>query len=604
MSKKRKYLGVILLISFGLVVILRFAYWFHLEHGYQETQQQSQIQMKEIMTTISASLSRYQSIPHVLSTNPLLADALLHQDDVSTIAPLNNYLQEIQSITEALDIYLVNAKGDTIAASNWDKSYSFIGTNYAFRPYFQQAIKGELGRYYAVGTSSDKRGYYFSYPIYASNYPLDSSKGEQPVLGVIVVKIDITEIEQQGSGISRANNYEFVITDPDNIIFLSSNPQWRLKSLVPMTPSRSRQIQLSRRYANRLIDELTLFPPYNSLSDNRFPIYKINQENGTATGYMDSQMLMQSAGWNVHVLAPMAPIFDSLPPLLLLYGALYLLLTLTLLYTIERRKNTLRLRQAHEQLEFRVKERTQALESSNMQLKETQDELIQAAKLTVIGSLSASINHEINQPLAAIRSYAQNTQTFLARGKLDEVSDNITTIIELTDRLAAIVSQFKSFTRKTHSNDKAVSVAKCIQDTLTIIQPEVDKQGVALILNNADSKAYIWGDSVRLQQVLINLMSNAIVAMQPCEHKELIVSVAQDDRLNITIEDSGVGIEASQMEKIFDPYYTSSRQGLGLGLSISRRIAEAMQGQLTVANRTQGGAIFNISLPIHASGNQ
>ena len=601
--KTKKYLSVILLITLGLFVILRLAYWFHLENGYHDTKQQSGAQLKELVSFLSGSLSRYQSIPHVLSTNPLLANALLRQDDPDTIKPLNQYLQEIQSITESLDIYLINADGKAIAASNWHQSYSFIGQNFAFRPYFKQAIKGKLGRYFAVGTSSNKRGYYFSYPIYANSYPIEANQADAKVLGVIVVKVDVSEIEQQSTGMARASSYEFAITDPDNIIFLSSSTNWRLSSLTPITEEKRISIQESRRYANRVVSPLAIKPPYDETLNEKFQIYQISTDTAAAIDYMDSKAVMADAGWKVHILAPMTPTYNALPPLLMLYGAIYLLFAVALLYAVERRKNTLKLRQAHEQLEQRVQERTQALETSNKQLKETQDELIQAAKLTVIGSLSASINHEINQPLAAIRSYAQNTQTLLSRGKWDDVSSNIITIIELTDRLAAIVSQFKSFTRKSRGNDKAISIATCIADALTIIQPEVDKQGVELVLHNPDTKAQIWCDSIRLQQVLINLMSNAIVAMHQSSPKKLIIGVTQNERLHITIEDTGTGIEESQMKKIFDPYFTSSRQGLGLGLSISRRIVEAMQGQITVANRSEGGAIFNISLPIHASEN-
>ncbi|MFV7784473.1 MULTISPECIES: sensor histidine kinase [Shewanella] len=598
---RKKYLGIGLIILLGLAFTLRAAYWFHLEHGYEMTRQQSNAQMKELLSFLSGSLSRYESIPQVLSTNPLLANALAQQDDPETITPLNLYLEEIQSITEALDIYLVNINGDAIAASNWQQSYSFIGKNFGFRPYFKDAMNGKMGRYFAVGTSSNKRGYYFSYPIYNQGYPIAPNQGDAKVVGAIVVKVDVTEIEQQSTGMARGSNYEFAISDPDNIIFLSSQPKWRLTSLVPVTRQLKQHITASRRYANRDINPLEIEPPFTASLAEDYQIYQIGGDKH-GKEYMDNAAMMNDAGWRVHILSPMAPIYQSLPPLLLLYGALYLLCALALLFAIERRKNIRRMQQAHEQLEQRVKERTQALETSHQELKETQDELIQAAKLTVIGSLSASINHEINQPLAAIRSYAQNTQTLLSRAKWDDVSSNIMTIIELTDRLAAIVSQFKSFTRKSKGNDKAVSVAQCIKDALTIVQPEVDKQGINLVLKNTDCETLIWGDPIRLQQVLINLMSNAMVAMRASSPKQLIISVNLNDRVEITIEDTGTGIDESQMQKIFDPYYTSSRQGLGLGLSISRRIVEAMQGKISVANRAEGGAIFNITLPIHAAG--
>lgn len=287
---------------------------------------------------------------------------------------------------------------------------------------------------------------------------------------------------------------------------------------------------------------------------------------------------MTKVGWYVHVLTPVAPLYRSLPPVMLLSASIFLLLALGLLFSLERRRNLRRMRQAQSQLEHRVKERTRELEDANTQLKQTQDELIQAAKLTVIGSLSASINHEINQPLAALRSYAQNTQTFLGRGMHDKAQENLVTIISLTDRLAEIVAQFKSFTRKSQGQDKPTSINETVQEALTIVHPEIDKQGVRLELQLPGKPWCFYGDKIRLQQVLVNLISNAIVAMQRVDERLLTISINVEEMLCIRIQDSGPGVNESQMEKIFEPYFTTSqRQGLGLGLSISRRIVESMQ---------------------------
>lgn len=309
---------------------------------------------------------------------------------------------------------------------------------------------------------------------------------------------------------------------------------------------------------------------------------------------------MTKVGWYVHVLTPVAPLYRSLPPVMLLSASIFLLLALGLLFSLERRRNLRRMRQAQSQLEHRVKERTRELEDANTQLKQTQDELIQAAKLTVIGSLSASINHEINQPLAALRSYAQNTQTFLGRGMHDKAQENLVTIISLTDRLAEIVAQFKSFTRKSQGQDKPTSINETVQEALTIVHPEIDKQGVRLELQLPGKPWCFYGDKIRLQQVLVNLISNAIVAMQRVDERLLTISISVEEMLCIRIQDSGPGVNESQMEKIFEPYFTTSqRQGLGLGLSISRRIVESMQGSISVANAAEGGAVFQILLPLY-----
>lgn len=590
--KTKKYLLISVILLTGLAFTLKATHWLHLNKGYTQTAQKSKQQMTELINFLDGSLSRYESIPHVLSTNPLLKNALLDQNNSDSIQALNLYLEEVQHITESLDIYLIDTSGVAISASNWQKNYSFIGQDFSFRPYYQEAISGRLGRYYAVGTSSNKRGFYFSYPIY----------NQSIILGAIVVKVDITEIEQQSTGIARAGGYEFAITDPDNIIFLSSINSWRLNSLSPIGKERQYAIGESKRYANRVINELAIKPSYDENVSAEQRVYAINSNKGVFD-YMEIHQSMIKAGWNIHIMAPLSPIYSALPAFMMLYATVYLLLALGALFAFEKRKSSLRIQQANDQLEQRVQARTQALQASNQKLNETQDELIQAAKLTVIGSLSASINHEINQPLAAIRSYAQNTQTLVSRNQLEHVSDNINTIISLTDRLAAIVGQFKNFTRKSQGNDSATNINQCIQDSLTIIQPEIDKQGIELILCANEIRCEVWGDNIRLQQVLVNLMSNAIVAMKHCIHKKLIVTAEQDTMLRIRIQDSGPGVRESQMEKIFEPYYTTSeRQGLGLGLSISRRIIESMQGNITVSNAHLSGAIFEITLPIYLHG--
>nr|WP_228729857.1 ATP-binding protein [Shewanella avicenniae] len=578
----------------GLCATLATTYWYHLEQGFARIQPLANRQLTEVINFIDGALIRYESIPHVLSTNPMLASALAHSDNLEEIRHINRYFEEIQHVTEASDIYLLNSHGDAIAASNWQKSYSFIGQNYAFRPYYTEAIAGRLGSYYAVGTSSDTRGFYFSYPIV--------EKGK--VLGIIVVKVDIADIEEQLTGLAKAGQYELAISGLDHVIFLASMDSWRLKSLTPLTDEAQNEIYQSRRYANRIISALSVKPPYDITHSNNRALYHIAHDDGREE-FLDTRGTMIKAGWDVHVLTPVKPLYASLPLTLLLAASVFLLLGLGLMFSLERRKNMRRMQQAHNLLEMRVKERTQELESANIKLQETQDELVQAAKLTVIGSLSASINHEINQPLAALRSYAQNTQTLLQRDMQDKAKENLSTIISLADRLAEIVAQFKSFTRKSQGQEKANSLNDTLGEALTIVNPEIVKQHIELRLSLPEQPVSFFGDKVRLQQVLVNIISNAIVAMQQVDYRLLTISVTQSDKLQIQIKDSGPGVHESQMEKIFEPYFTTSqRQGLGLGLSISRRIIESMNGTISVANAAEGGAEFVILLPLCPENNQ
>ncbi len=590
-AKQRLLLTIVLLA--GLFAILKLTYWVHFYQGKIDIQQQSEKQLNELVSFLDGALSRYESIPHVLSTNPMLANVLNDQQNPAKIQELNLYLEEIQHVTEASDIYLINALGVAIAASNWQQSFSFIGNNYSFRPYYSDAIAGNLGRYYAVGTSSDKRGFYFSYPIY--------QRSAKTILGAIVVKVDISGIEQQSTSIAIAGQYQFLISDPDDIVFISSVDEWRLGSLTPLSQAKQHALNASKRYAERPLGELKIKPHYQQDSASHGHVYQISAKNSPAQ-YIDTHSDMTKAGWRVHILSPLKPLLESMPALMMLSASIYLLLALAILFSNERRRNLQRMQLAQSLLEQRVEERTQDLQQANDRLKDTQDELIQAAKLTVIGSLSASINHELNQPLAALRSYAQNTQTFLARNMPDKAMDNLKIIIELTDRLADIVGQFKSFTRKSQGTDSATDLKRCITQSLTIVQPAIDKQGVELEVDLPEGEHLVWGDKVRLQQVFVNIISNAIVAMQQSAQRRLIICVSRSDKYCISIQDSGPGVRESQMEKIFEPYFTTSeRHGLGLGLSISQRIIDSMQGQINVANAEDGGAIFQIILPIYSA---
>ena len=585
---QKRLLTTIIIVS-GLFITLKLTYWYQFQTGENRIFKQSQQQLSELVTFLDSVLSRYENIPHVLSDNPLLTEVLREQEDQAKVNKLNLYFEELKRVTEASDIYLINVLGIAISASNWQQDYSFIGQDYSFRPYYTEAISGRLGSYYAVGTSSDKRCFYFSYPI-------DEGK---TILGAVVIKVDITDVEQQATGLASAGQYEFLITDPDDIVFISSVKEWQLASLKPLNQAKQYAINASKRYANRPLSELIIEPEYRNLPENEYAIYRINSAQGNAK-YMDSHALMEKAKWRVHILAPLKPFYASLPYTLLLSACLYLLLALGIMFSIERRRNLHRMKVAHDLLELRVKERTQDLQAANNKLKDTQDELIQAAKLTVIGTLSASINHELNQPLAALRSYAQNTQTFLSRDMIEKASDNIRIMIELTDRLADIIGQFKSFTRKSQGTENATDIRQCIEQSLTIVQPEIDKQGIALTLVLPEMHYEIWGDSVRLQQVLVNIISNAIVAMQQSVTKQLRIEVSSDTKVCISIQDSGPGVREGQMEKIFEPYFTTNeRQGLGLGLSISQRIIESMQGTISVSNAPEGGAIFKLVLPIY-----
>ena len=216
--------------------------------------------------------------------------------------------------------------------------------------------------------------------------------------------------------------------------------------------------------------------------------------------------------------------------------------------------------------------------------------------------MSAGINHELNQPLTAIRSYADNALSFLDMGKTDPVNTNLREISGLTQRMAKIIAPLKEFSRKTTGQSALVSLKVVRDGAMSIMYGRLDKANAKIEWPPRLDQVFVLGDTLRLEQVVVNLISNALQAMEEQEQSDKWIEIGlerQASRLLISFRDHGPGIPESELGKVFEPFYTTKKagQGLGLGLSISHRIIESMNGRLTVANHPLGGAIFTISLP-------
>lgn len=630
-SRLLKKMFITLLVLLGLLFTLALVKQFGLRLAYQDLQRQSTLNLNNLISYIDNTLGRFEKIPEVLSKHPLLHAVLSDPDNTQNSQQLNELLEEMSHVTRASDIYLINQHGITISASNWRKESSFVGNDFSVRPYFYQAMKGELSRYYAVGLISNKRGYYFAYPV----------KHESVVLGVVAIKLTVDDIENQHARDVGSDNYNFLIVGPDNVVFMSDNEQWRLNRITTALsdstlfhaakPPESIDI---KRYAEREVLKLNILPTKNNylpITPN-IQLFKLVDKQETVFA---QQAQMKLNDWQVHIWSSLKPIKEQTTFLMIIGTGGYCLMVILVLFTKERMRNTKQQRQANILLEKRVKERTEDLTSTNKKLVEEisqrkktqlelnamQEELIQAAKLAVVGNMSASINHEINQPLTAIKSYSQNALKYQERDMQDKVKGNLVHIIDLTDRLANIVSQFKSFTKKSSGVQAPVLVQKSISETLAIIKHQAQKASVEIITNVPEQELYILGDGIRLEQVFVNIISNAIQAMKDMPSKTIYICVTQtcdstqinnqssdtadheknSQRIDITFRDTGPGILADNIDKIFEPFFTTKDSfGLGIGLSISQRIIELMQGELVVNNHELGGAIFTISLPLYS----
>ncbi len=565
-----------------------------MESGHQE--------LNRYVLHLQGQLEKFAFLPGVLATNQSLVELLKNPGDAGLIDSLNRYLETLNRITGTSDTYLMDSNGLTIAASNWLSERPFVGSNFSYRPYFQEAMKGRLGRYFALGTTSNKRGYYFAYPV----------RSEEEILGAVVVKINMAPIEKSWV---RAGA-ELIVTDPDGVIFITTHKDWRFKTLTPLAPEVRERIRQSRRYGD--VELATL--PINFVETFPAGAQILELEGAESMNYLMLNQAMPQAGWKVHTLISLDQIHGQVLRVLLFAAVLLGVLFLLALLWIQRRQRLAEQarfeRQAKRTLEVRVSEQTKDITAANVrlrqeieehrqtesELKQTQNELIQSAKLAVIGQMSTGITHELNQPLAAIRSYADNARALFKRGRGEEVDWNLAQISELTDRMAQISSQLKLFARKTSGKRTTVSIASVVDDSLRLLDSRIRKINVDVEVSLAEGLHYVTADLVQLDQVLVNIIGNALHAVEQLASPSIRIDAANSQNgqfVLISISDNGPGIPEEQLERVFDPFFTTKEQGrgLGLGLSISQRIIEALSGKLTAENRPEGGALFRIQLP-------
>jgi two-component system C4-dicarboxylate transport sensor histidine kinase DctB len=543
-------------------------------------------QLNLYVSHLRGLLAKYEYLPALLSTNADARDLLRHPADAARVDRLNRYLETIANIAGASDIYLMDHDGLTLAASNWHSDNPFVGRNFGWRPYFRQALQGRLGRYFALGITSLKRGYYFAYAV----------RAQGAVLGAVVVKLDMTDVEQKWLGRSD----EIMVTDEDGVVFIATQPAWRLRTLWPL--SAQALVRASRRYPGVDFKPQPLLRRA-ALADGlaRWRLRLSADENGPERSYLQQQQAMADAGWTVHLLTPTGIITHRQWVAAGITTSIFAALFFLALYLRQRHKRRVEwtryqeaaqqaLQVAHDQLEQRVEERTAAL-------RQAQDELIPAAKLAVIGQMSTGISHEINQPLAALRSYADNARLLLEQQRDEEVRSNLIQIAELTDRIAQISSQLKLFARKTSGERVAVSMHSAVDAALSILRPQLKKTATTLRIDLPEGCDQVLADPVQLEQILVNLLSNALNAMEAQPQRWVEINGCRNEGfLLLAIHDNGPGIAATNLARIFDPFFTTREAGLGLGLSISHRIAESMCGRLEAANHPQGGALFTLSL--------
>ena len=552
---------------------------------------------------LRSDLEKHRAVAFVLARDNDVATLLGHPSDQGMVDHANRKLKALGEGTRAAAIYVVNQAGLALAASNWRLTTSFVGQDYGFRAYARTALADGTGEQFSSGTVSQRAGYYLARRVETGSAPA----------GVVVVKIEFDELEREWQ---RAGDH-VLVTDANGVVLLSDEPEWRFSTLRPLPEAVRDRLRDEMQYGTGA--PLTPLPMVQRPSaDVAWSIVRLQGSGmaGVEASFLELSAPVPGTGWRLHRLEPLQPTVGRARNSAMMAAFLTVAAaTSTVLLVLHRRRRARRLLEEKErirvELERRVAERTAELSRSNAllrgeveersraeaDLRRAQDDLVQAAKLAALGQTAAGIAHEVNQPLAAMRTYSDNAAVLLARGRTEDAKANLASISALTERIAQITQNLKGFARKASGAVGPVSVQASVAAALALLGHRLRRQGARVSTDLPEAEVRVWAEQVRLEQVLINLLQNGLDALKGAADPEIGISVeAADDQVVITVSDNGPGIPAEDAPRVFSAFFTTKSDGLGLGLSISQGIAEDFGGQLTYRGRPGGGAVFAIGL--------
>jgi two-component system C4-dicarboxylate transport sensor histidine kinase DctB len=538
--------------------------------------------MRFFKSTLLASLSRYDYLPATLSSNAALFEQAITEPELAS-----EQLLSLQIRSGSDTLYILNPDGLTIASSNWKTPVSFINNNYSFRPYFKRAMSQGEGRFYGIGATTKTPGFFVS-----SRYPRDLTRKAQAVAVVKVDLLPLAENWRNGSEIA-------FVTNEDGIVVLSSNNNWLYKTLRPLSPEQLSNIATQQQFLDEPLPALNLSTDKQSstitLDGTRY--VRTITEVGSEVGLN---------GWTLHYLIPHQKITEQTlsvwtKAIVILLGIIAILLGIRVINTRAALKTSqgesLQLRELNQSLEREIIERKQV----EAALTKAQIDLRRTSKLRAMGQLSASITHELGQPLSAMRTYIATLQLGAARSQDTVAEKTLQKLISLVDRMTSVTHQLRYFAR---SGDKVVHRIK-LQDTingaLNVTRPAIDAAGVDLRVTVPGHNIEIMAGEVRMEQVLINLIRNAIDAMENSDTKRLNITVStEQDKALLSVSDTGTGLSEDTIKQLFEPFYTTkpSGIGMGLGLAISSNIIAEVGGTLTAENNDSGGSRFLVAVPL------
>lgn len=513
---------------------------------------------------LTAVLDRYDYLPYLLAVNDDVL-RMLAKPEPAQSDRVNRFLERVnrEAGTEAL--YVMDQTGHTWASSNWRSPQSYVGNVYTFRPYFKQAVSGGRGEFYAAGATTRSPGYFLARP----------AMQDGKVAGVAALKVDLSPLERTW----LAGRERLLVVDDKDVVALSAEPAWKFRPVTPLTASAQRTLAETRQYYTSSLTPL----PWKRNGD----LIRIDGNR-----YLVLSRPVGRLQWSMWLLVDTASATATARIATLAAAGGMGVLWLWALYARQRRRRISEklaaraaLEAANRELEARVESRTAELADSNARLlseveertraerdlREAQHELIQASKLAALGQMATGVAHELNQPLAALRGYADNTRLLWERGDQATVSANLERIAALVDRLAGLTGQLKVFARKQRGGPGGpANVSAALNNVCTVLGRRIDEAAVSL-REDVPPDLALPMEAPALEQVMSNLIGNALDALadRPAPRQITVRAWRQDGTTCLSVEDNGPGLAGVEPGRLFEPFYTTKPLGIGLGLGLA-----------------------------------
>jgi two-component system C4-dicarboxylate transport sensor histidine kinase DctB len=512
---------------------------------------------------IQSTMQRHSVVPLLLARDPVLMVALRTDRFEEAGERLATFREELG----AGAIYLLDNDGQVVAASDPET----VGENQASRDYFGLAIADSGTVFSVIPTDDGPFGFFYAREV----------EVEDEMLGVIVVKVDLGAIEE---GWRRALA-RVVVTNSDDEVLLSSVPNWRrstLSNLLASVPGAS-----SFSSVLRSAREQFSTTPYVYVA---------------GTPHLRAEVPVNFRNWRLSYFATLQEVRVRVNAILATMVMALAILAAAAFYRLSRRRGAESRRFKKETDELRALNRRLSAEIAARQrlernLKEAEQSLEQASKLAALGQMSAAVSHELNQPLAAMKTYLAGARLLVSRRRPEEAMSSFQRIDDLIDRMGGITRQLKSYARKGDVEFQPVDVREAVRSALSMMAPQLGKMSVTISTTMPSEPVVIQADTLRLEQIIVNLLRNALDAVRGLPERVIRILLVQGETILLSIADNGPGI--AEPDKLFEPFYTTKRpgEGLGLGLAISAGFAGEMCGRLIARNAEEGGAVFELLLP-------